>query len=1441
MKWKRVTIFISSTFNDMHAERDYLVKDVFPELRDWCEERKLHLVDVDLRWGVTEADSSSNNTVLACLNNIDESRPFFLCFLGQRRGWVPKIGEVSLETLNEYPDVSDRVGRLSVTEMEIEHALLSPMRHIVNGNEKQEIPVNHALFYFRDPGYLESLTDAQREIFTNEGENNINLADLELKNFKDKIKDNWDYTVDYGCNWDINILSPELQEDVNQGRLTDFSAAGKDLKDIIIEQLKEEIIKEFPDREKVVYTSDLERDLDQQALFIELNSEGFISRAGDFDDLNDYVINDKNGLFVLAASAGYGKSMLLANFIKRESKKHNAKFFNRFCGVSDLCSQQYSLWKTIFDEAGVACPNTLKKLKDKIEDLLKELVKGKTVLIIDAINQLSDGLDMLEWLPKQLPKNLKIILSLKVDEEDKELATTIEKKKEDENFSCFPVRPFEEMEEKKKLIKDYLKKYLKALDDNKIEAICDFEGSKNPLYLKVILSELRVFGSFDQLTKIIQQFGETPKTAFNTVLNRLEKDINSLNIDSEKITSLLFGLLAIARNGLSEKELTSSIQKELSIDKEKLIQTIRLFIRQVRPFMARREGRTDYFYEAFKLAAKERYSSDKIHYNQICADYFKKQADPEDNFSFKGKSTRDFNELPYHLNESKNINYIQKILSTYLWIKNKSELSDIYNTINDYNYIDVENMDNYHTKLIKDTLVMSSHILKDFITNLPSQLWGRLKDIENPQIKELITEIDKHTDYPWLKPRHHMNSPEDALTITIAEHTDYVNSVCFSPDGKYIVSASDDTTIRVWDWKHLKEVAKLKNFWPVRSMCVSPNGKYIAFSSSSTTRIWDWKKEEEIAVLKGRTHNVHSVCFSPDGKYIVSGSGGLVNPGQKKDNTILVWEWKKQKEVAKFAGHTEVVRSVSFSPDGKYIVSGSEDKTIRVWNWKKKIKIAAFKVLKIHTHMVRSICFSSNGKYIVVGLGDETVETVRVWDWKEKQEITKIEGYTSEVKSACFSPDGKYIVSSSKAIRIWDWKEQKEIAVLRGHTRSVNSVYFSPDGKHIVSGSDDRTIRVWEWEKQKITTEAELVGYVNCVCFSPDDKYIVSGTNYKIVSVFEWEKQQKISELEGHTSSVKSVCFSPDGKYIATGANGYRDRTVRVWDWKTQQEISKINAHSSEEIKVCFSPDGKYIATGALGRLATIDHTVRVWDWEKRKIVSRLKGYYNGVESVCFSPDGKYVFAGTRFSSGQDTDNIWNWKKQEIITQLDGYRCTGLHVCFSPDGKYIVRGGDNAFRVWDWEKRQIMWEPEGYSNTVTSVCFSSDGKYVVSGSRDQTIRIWKWENQKDVQNPIIILNTDEEIYSCTFSNNNHQIAAGGASGQILIYDVKNISFRTAIVTALRDLSNNLSVRCKHCGNVSAILEEKLGNIVKCPHCGEELQVNNFTADTIIVEDESIEV
>src|SRR5512136_14476 len=128
VEWKKVYVFISSTFNDMHAERDYLVKQVFPELREWCEKRKLRLVDIDLRWGVTEQDALHNkNVVKVCLDRIDDCRPFFLCFLGQRRGWVPSDEDISAATMQEFPGLQEYAGKASVTEMEILHAFMDPL------------------------------------------------------------------------------------------------------------------------------------------------------------------------------------------------------------------------------------------------------------------------------------------------------------------------------------------------------------------------------------------------------------------------------------------------------------------------------------------------------------------------------------------------------------------------------------------------------------------------------------------------------------------------------------------------------------------------------------------------------------------------------------------------------------------------------------------------------------------------------------------------------------------------------------------------------------------------------------------------------------------------------------------------------------------------------------------------------------------------------------------------------------------------------------------------------------------------------------------------------------------------------------------------------------------------------------------------------------------
>ena len=165
MDWIDISVFISSTFNDMHAERDLLLKKVFPILSEWCARRRIRLFDIDLRWGVTSEASKNKNTVEVCLRNVDKCRPFFLCFLGQRRGYIPS--EINPETYKNYPGIRNHMGKSSVTEMEIEHALLTPMLRLIDGKNKLPKAAKNSLFFVRDSSYLSSLNKTQRMIFTN--------------------------------------------------------------------------------------------------------------------------------------------------------------------------------------------------------------------------------------------------------------------------------------------------------------------------------------------------------------------------------------------------------------------------------------------------------------------------------------------------------------------------------------------------------------------------------------------------------------------------------------------------------------------------------------------------------------------------------------------------------------------------------------------------------------------------------------------------------------------------------------------------------------------------------------------------------------------------------------------------------------------------------------------------------------------------------------------------------------------------------------------------------------------------------------------------------------------------------------------------------------------------------------------------------------------------
>jgi len=1451
-QWGKVHVFISSTFNDMHAERDYLVKQVFPELREWCEKRKLNLVDIDLRWGITEQDALHNKSVVqVCLERIDGCRPFFLCFLGQRRGWVPGEADISAATFEEFPGLRRYMGDASVTEMEILHALLDPLHGgtVPDSTMPAESyePAKHAFFYLRDHSYLGQLpTDPPllRQTYTNEGiENEEERAqhDAQLKQWRaDKIPATGRPARPYQATWDEHLITPELllplqcpsseptsvkrwqeqwakagvvatDDDIAQdpsqaekarafnrrliaGRLTDFRCETQPLSTVILDDLKEAIAARYPNHMEVSGETDLQKELDQQEQFLYIGGEGFIPRGGDFRELDAYADGREERLFVLTAPGGMGKSTLLANWIdhyraKTEGKPGHSIHF-RFIGQSDRSTRVDSLLHSLMQElkeiAGkltIDIPGDPQELRQELPKLLEDVAKqGRTVIVLDALNQLESGLSNLSWLPYHLPENIKLVVSFKSG--DQAADELLESQRGQAILT--EVRPLANLDDRRKLVKAYLAQYLKDLDERHLETLIQSLGADNPLFLKVVLSELRVFGAFANLgQKIRLDFGKTPISAFEGVLKRLENDPSYSPIDPRQAVPVLFGLLAHARKGLSVEELIELVFQTLRLETSGISQraaadTVNLYLRQVRPFLAHRDGRYDFFFESFRLAARQLYEGEPLPrrlaqgWHKLLADYF--VAKP---IILAGNldqpNIRKCFEQAYQQTEAKSWSDLVQTLTTTLLIDAKVKAHLLDDLLSDYTVADAlipeskakTSIDAYH-----NIVRLEQHHLRAYPNDAFQYIHDRLCLVGNERNRAALA-LSRETYLKqggtFLEPYGNVGSTSSRLLLTLAGHAAGITACVFSPDGTQICS-SGDPILRIWDVATGKSIATMIGHTDDVTCCAySPDGKLIVSGSKDATlKIWDSRSGSAIRSLSGHKFGVKYCAFLSDGSHVVS---------HGEDGMLIFWDtstgalktaMQTQTYVGDLKGLHDIVSCI-LSQDGTFVslartayadnggipwpVGNDWDEVVELWDIVGGTK-RTLRSRQSNSGMLIDTCaFSSTGSRLACASSDGRLT---VWDTSTGRELSSLTGHAC--RSPVFSTDGQLVgfASGHATLKLWDIETGHLTTIVTGHHGGVECCGFSGDGGLVISGSDDKTVKVWRANAEEETlTEAgtKHAGAVRSCVFSPDGKFFASASDDNTLKLWESQNGKLVTTLTGHTAEVTSCAVSPDSSRVVSGG---RDQTLRLWDSETGAELQVFSGHQAIVTSCYFSPDGSQIVSGSG------DATLMVTDVRTGTILHHLIGHSESVEACCYSPDGSLIASG-----GYDnTLRLWSAGTGKELATLTGHTACIRACGFSPDSKKVVSGGyDNTIKLWNISNGDAIGTLNCHTDAVEACSVAANGRFIASASYDGTVRLWDIITGTN----FATYDLDVKIVSACISPSSRLIACGDMVGTVHLF------------------------------------------------------------------------
>lgn len=493
----------------------------------------------------------------------------------------------------------------------------------------------------------------------------------------------------------------------------------------------------------------------------------------------------------------------------------------------------------------------------------------------------------------------------------------------------------------------------------------------------------------------------------------------------------------------------------------------------------------------------------------------------------------------------------------------------------------------------------------------------------------------------------------------LMQHASGVRTAHFSPDGKRVVTASNDNSARLWDVDTGAPIGQpMLHQNRAYTAEFGPDGtRVVTASTDKTARVWDGFTGKPITPPMQHQRDVRSAFFSPDGARVVTASDS---------GTAQIWDANTGQPIGAPLRHDGVVVSARFDPQGMLLVTASDDHTARLWSARTgQSRPPALQ----HDGAVRGAAYSPDGELVLTFSSDGTAA---LWDANDGKRHGPALHHGGPVNSARFNAPGTQIVTASddKTARIWDAATAKAIGPPLSHNTAVTGGWFSPDGKRVLTVTRDGYGFIWDTDSgQRIGSPIYQTDQIRAAAFGPDGtRFVTAGNDH--TAVLRDTASGKAIAIMPHDKAVNSVHFSPNGQWIITASD---DQTVRVWDAQSGEPHGKPLQLGGPVEHAKFSPDGKWIAA------AVKDGNASIWQVDGWKLVGALLHHDGPVITVSFSSDGSKLVT----ASSDGTARLWHTATGAPFGIVLLHRAAVDGAYFSHDGKSVLTASeDGTARLW---------------------------------------------------------------------------------------------------------------------------------------------------------------